>query len=214
MQGGGQDTETRSAISAPANYDERHNRVKLISIMARVKTPQQKKQESYAHDRVDAAEYPHADRKNRPRFKARTKRQLRRSAKQVLASQPEEVLQLQERPKGTWHKTAVPLSEHLTAARKKRIEFEAHNIFRSGYGPKTHARFRRVVESWIKGGSEHSSALADLYRKLLNPDEQGIQAFNGPERSYERHYFLRQFFRREPALKRDFDAWIASFSVQ
>jgi hypothetical protein len=184
----------------------------LISVMARVKTPQQKKQESYAHDRADGPEYPHAERKNRPRFKARTKRQLRRSAKQTLASQPEEILQLQERPKRTWHKTGVPLSAHLIATQKKRIQREAHNIFRKGYGPATHARFRRlVVESWMKGESEHASALADLYRKLLNPDDEGIQAFFGPEYSYERGYFLRQFFIREPVLKRDFDTWIASF---
>lgn len=179
--------------------------------MDRVKPPQQKKQESYAHDRVDAAEYPHADRKNRPRFKSRTKRQLRRTGKQMLASQPEEVMQLQERPKRTWVKTGVPLSEHLIATQKKRIEREAHNIFRRGYGPATHVRFRRVVESWMKGESEHSSTLADLYHKLLNPDDEGIQAFFGPEYSYERGYFLRQFFGREPALKRAFDEWIASF---
>ena len=179
--------------------------------MARVKTPQQKKQESYAHDRVDGADYPHADRKNRPRFKARTTRQLRRSAKQMLASQPEEVVQLQERPKRRWHKTGVPLSERLIATQKKRIEREAYNIFRKRYGPATHARFRRVVESWMKGKSDHSSELAGLYRKLLNPDDEGIQAFFGPEYSYERGYFLRQFFHREPVLKRDFDKWIASF---
>jgi len=128
----------------------------------------------------------------------------------MLASQPEEVLQLQERPKRKWRKTGVPLSERLMATRKKRIEREAHNIFRKGYGPATHARFRRVVESWMKGESEHSSALADLYRKLLNPDDEGIQAFFGPEYSYERGYFLRKFFSREPALQRDFDEWIAS----
>ncbi|HXS95593.1 MAG TPA: hypothetical protein VN736_13400 [Candidatus Limnocylindrales bacterium] len=179
--------------------------------MARAKTPQQKKQDSYAHDRADGAEYPHAERKNRPRFKARTKRQLRRAAKQMLASQPEDVLQLQERPKRKWHKTGVALSEHLIDTQKKRIELEAHNIFRKGYGPATHARFRRVVESWMKGESEHSSALADLYRKLLNPDDEGIQAFFGPEYSWERGYFIRQFFSREPALKRTFDGWLASF---
>ena len=63
----------------------------------------------------------------------------------------------------------------------------------------------------MKGESEHSSALADLYRKLLNPDDEGIQAFFGPEYSWERGYFIRQFFSREPALKRTFDGWLASF---
>ncbi len=179
--------------------------------MARRKTPQQKKEDSYAHDRVDGAEYPHAGRKNRPRFKARTKRQLRRAAKQILATQAEDTVQIRERPKRKWHKYTVSLSDHLAATQKKRVEREAHNIFRKGYGPATHARFRRVVESWIKSQSEHSLALADLYRKLLNPGTEGIQAFFGSEYSYERSYFLRQFFRREPALKRDFDQWIASF---
>jgi hypothetical protein len=141
----------------------------IVRAMARVKTPQQKKQESYAHDRADGGDHPHADRKNRPQFKARTKRQLRRTAKQMLASQPEEVLQLQERPKRTWQKTGVPLSEHLTATQKKQIEREAHNIFRKGYGPATHARFRRVLESWMKGESENSSALDGFVSQTSQP---------------------------------------------
>jgi hypothetical protein len=63
----------------------------------------------------------------------------------------------------------------------------------------------------MNGKSEHSSALADLYRKLLNPDDEGIQAFYRPGYSRERGSFLTQFFSKEPALKRDFDEWLASF---
>ena len=38
--------------------------------MGRFKTPQLKKLESYAHDRTEGSEYPHADRRNRPIVKA------------------------------------------------------------------------------------------------------------------------------------------------
>ncbi len=181
---------------------------KLMTVMPRPKTPQQKKQESYAHDRIEHAEYPHAARKVRPRFKAAIKRKLRRTARQILASEPEEVLQLPERPARKWQKTSVPLTRHLAETRRRRIEFEAHNIFRSGYGPKTHARFRRVLESWMQGGSEQSAALAALYRTIFNPDEHGIQPFYAWRPSYERLYFLNRFFSREPELKIRFDLWI------
>ncbi len=128
----------------------------------------------------------------------------------MLASQPEEVLQLQERPKWGWQKTGVRLPEHLTATLKNRIEREAHNIFRRGYGPATHARFRRVLNCWMSSASDHSSALADLYRKILNPDAEGGYRFSGPNRIDERRYFLTQFFRRDPALKSAFKKWMAS----
>jgi hypothetical protein len=178
--------------------------------MSRLKTPQQKKQASYAHDRVEGGEYPHADRKNRPRLKALAQRQHRRTAKQVLASKPDEVLQLQERPQLRWAKNAVRLSEHLIETQRQRIEREAHNIFRKGYGPATHARFRRVVQSWMKGGSEQSASLADFYRAVINPDDDGRPP-NGRVRLSKRRYFLRQFFSREPKLKSSFDDWMASF---
>src|SRR5438067_859261 len=98
--------------------------------MARFKTPQQKKKNSYAHDRVEGGEYPHADRKNRPRVKARGQWQLRRVSKQLLAWQAEEVLQLPERSRRTWGKSGVRLREHLESTLRHRIEREAHNIFR------------------------------------------------------------------------------------
>src|SRR5271170_6522420 len=119
--------------------------------MARLKTPQQKKMDSYAHDRVEGGEYPHADRKNRPRVKAFGQRKLRRISKQLLAWQPEEVLQLPERPRWTWQKSSIRLPEHLESTQRQRIEREAHNIFRRGYSPATHAGFRRVLQSWMKG---------------------------------------------------------------
>jgi hypothetical protein len=46
--------------------DEVLNWVKLTILWLVWKTPQQKKQASYAYDRIDTGEYPHADRKNRP----------------------------------------------------------------------------------------------------------------------------------------------------
>ena len=176
--------------------------------MSRLKKPQQKKQASYAHDRVEGGEYPHADRKNRPRLKALAQRQHRRTAKQMLASKPDEVLQLQERPRLRWTKNAVRLPDHLIETQRQRIEREAHNFFRKGYGLATHAHFRRVVQSWMKGGSEQSASLADLYR--ANPDED-VRPPNEKVRLSKRRYFLRQFFNREPKLKSCFENWIASF---
>ena len=182
----------------------------MIIRMSRLKTPQQKKQASYAHDRVEGGEYPHADRKNRPRLKALAQRQHRRTAKQMLANKPDEVLQLQERPQLRWAKNTVRLPEHLIETQRQRIEREAHNIFRKGYSPATHARFRRVIQSWMKGGSEQSASLADFYRAVINPDDDGRPP-NGRVRLSKRRYFLRQFFSREPKLKSSFDDWVASF---
>jgi hypothetical protein len=88
--------------------------------MARPKTPQQKKEDSYAHDRVEGGEYPPADRKNRPRVKALVQRELRRISKQLLASQPEDVLQLAQRPRWTWRKSNVRLPEHLESTQRHR----------------------------------------------------------------------------------------------
>src|SRR5262245_51258825 len=178
--------------------------------MSRLKTTQEKKQASYAHDRVEGGEYPHADRKNRPRLKALAQRQHRRRAKQMIASKPDEVLQLQERPRLRWIKNSVRLSKHLIETQRQRIEREAHNIFRKGYGPTTHARFRRVIQSWMKGGSEQSESLADFYRAIINPDE-GAPPPNQRARLSKRRYFLRLFFNREPKLKNCFENWIASF---
>jgi len=178
--------------------------------MSRLKTPQEKKQASYAHDRVEGGEYPHADRKNRPRLKALAQRQHRRTTKQMIASKPDEVLQLQERPRLKWIKNSLRLSKHLIETQTRRIEREAHNIFRRGYGPATHARFRRVIQSWMRGGSEQSASLADLYRAIINPDEDALPP-NERVRLSKRRYFLRLFFNREPELKSCFENWIASF---
>ena len=80
-------------------------RAKLFTRMARVKTPQQKKKDSYAHDRVEGGEYPHADRKNRPRVKAFGQRELRRISKATACpARPKRCLQLPDRPRWTWHK--------------------------------------------------------------------------------------------------------------
>jgi hypothetical protein len=180
--------------------------------MSRLKTPQQKKKESYAHDRVEGGEYPHADRKNRPRVKARGQREFRRTAKQLLTSQPEAVLQLpQVRIRRTWLKRGVPLPKHLEATQRHRIEREAWNLFRKGYGPATHARFRRVLQSWMQGNTEQSSSLAEFYFGILNqfPDELPGQEWYALHRG-----FLRNFFSSEPELKRDFQNWIAVVKKQ
>jgi len=71
--------------------------------MPRFKTPQQKKKDSYAHNRVKGGEYPHADRKNRPRVKAFGQRELRRISKQLATS-------------------GVRLPEHLESTQRQRIE--------------------------------------------------------------------------------------------
>jgi hypothetical protein len=183
-------------------------RVKIVPSMARPKTPQQKKEDSYAHDRVEGGEYPHADRKNRPRVKALVQRELRRISKQLLASQPEDVLQLAQRPRWTWRKSNVRLPEHLESTQRHRIEREAHNIFRSGYGPATHVRFRRVLLSWMKGRSEYSSSVAQFYVSVLNLADSLHPPVYGPGSLHQRRDFLKQFFAKEPGLKRAFQNWV------
>ncbi len=183
-------------------------RAKLFTRMARVKTPQQKKKDSYAHDRVEGGEYPHADRKNRPRVKAFGQRELRRISKQLLARQAEEVLQLPDRPRWTWHKSSVRLPEHLESTQRQRIEREAHNIFRRGYTPATHARFRRVLQSWMRGSSEHSSSVAQFSMSVLSLADPLHPPVYGPGSLYQRRDFLREFFVKEPGLKRDFQKWV------
>ncbi len=178
--------------------------------MAGFRTPQQKKEQSYERDRVDRGEYPHADRKNRPRVKAAGWQQVRRASRQLLASQPEEVLQMPSRPRVTWRDRGIRLSEHVASTQRLRIEREAHNLFRRGYGPATHARFRRVVESWLKGGSEQSAALAEFYSSVLNRFPGEPQGDCIPRDLTERRYFLLSFFAKEPELKRRFQKWIAS----
>jgi hypothetical protein len=176
--------------------------------MTRFKTPQQKKNDSYAHDRVEGGQYPHADRKNRPRVKAFGQRELRRISKQLLAWQPEEVLQLPERPRWAWQKNGVRLPEHLESTQRQRIEREAHNIFRKGYGPATHARFRRVLQSWMKGSSEYSSFVAQFCMSVLNLADELHPPVYGPGSLHQRRDFLRQFFAKEPGLDRDFRNWV------
>ena len=186
-------------------------RAKLFTRMARFKTPQQKKKESYAHDQVEGGEYPHADRKNRPRVKALGQRQLRRRSKQLITSQPAEVLQLPERPLWTWQKSGVRLPEHLKRTKRHRIEREAHNLFRKGYDPATHARFRRVMQSWMEGATEQSASLAEFYLGVLShfPGERKDPP-SGQAWLPQRRDFLRQFFSEEPELKSRFQSWIAA----
>jgi len=172
--------------------------------MGRFKTPREKKRQSYAHGRVEGGEYPHADRKNRPRVKARGQRKLRRTAKQMLASQPEEVQLLPDgRARGTWSKSGVRLPEHLESTQRARIQREAHNLFRRGYGPATHARFARVVRSWMNGASERSASLAEFYFNELMDSTR-------PAGIDRRREFLDQFFGQEPELKAEFQNWITA----
>jgi hypothetical protein len=171
--------------------------------MTRAKSPQQKKEESYAHDQVEGGEYPHADRKNRPRVKAFGQRELRHRAKQILASQPEETLQLPTKPRWRWGKSGVRLPEHLESTRHQRLAREAHNIFRKGYSRATHARFRHVIQSWIQSNSQ---PIAEFYHGVLNrfPDEPVYG-----NSMTQRRDFLRQFFASEPDLRGSFEHWIS-----
>jgi hypothetical protein len=178
--------------------------------MVRTKTPQQKKKESYAHDRVDRGEYLHADRRNRPLVKARGRRELRRVSKLLLASQPEEVLQMPGLFRQTWHGRSISLPEHLERVKRRRIEREEQNVSRARYGPESAARFRRIVKSLMKDGRNRSAALAEFYSGVLNrfPDEtQGREFFPGLTELRE---MVARAFANSPGLKLRFQKWIAS----
>jgi hypothetical protein len=182
--------------------------VAYLSMTSRAKTPQQKKHESYANDRVEGGEYAHADRKNRPRVKARGQRQLRRASKQQIKIQDPEELQLASRASTRWLNSTVGLAEHLTQTNLRRVWRESHNLFRQGYGPNTHARFRAVIESWMAGATGHSVTLAEFYAEQL-------AVISGDDRStargIRRHTeFLSQFFANEPQLLIRFEKWISN----
>ena len=72
-------------------------------------------------------------------------------------------------------KNGVRLRKLVEETQESRIARSAHNIFKHGYSPVTHARFRRrVLRSWMKRQSEQSLALAKFYWGVLRgvPDEQ------------------------------------------
>ena len=46
-------------------------------------TPQRKKKQSYAHDRVEGGEYPHADRRNHPIVRALGNRRVRHRGESI-----------------------------------------------------------------------------------------------------------------------------------
>jgi len=62
----------------------------------------------------------------------------------------------------------------------------------------------------MEGGSQYSAQLAEYYHGILNGFPGEIQlACTGPlDRTRE---FVVRFFHKEPALRRRFEAWIASF---
>jgi hypothetical protein len=191
--------------------------------MGRFKTPQRKKKESYAHDRMEGGEYPHADRRNRPQVKAQGNRQLRRRANQLLAAEPGEIVQLPRRMNRDWLKSSQRLPDYLERTKINHITREANNIFRRGYSYATHTRFRRVLKTWMNGDTQYSSALADYYHGLLNGFPQELHAasiladkwsWGGYLRLSERRRFLKRFFSVEPDLKHQFQNWIESLRTK
>ena len=80
-----------------------------------------------------------------------------------------------------------------------RVQREAHNIFRSGYSEGNHAKFRRVLTTWMLGRSRHLVGLARFYRSFFE-EELPIRArFMDVRRN-----FLTEFFAKEPALGRKY----------
>jgi hypothetical protein len=170
--------------------------------MGRPKTPQQKKREAYSHDRVQSPGCPHGTRRNRPEVKALNHRQKRRAVNRAVESEPEQ--DAIEREIGTSHwRDTDPLRERVQLKLNGRVQREAHNIFRSGYGEENHAKFRRVLTTWMLGRSRHLVGLARFYRSFFE-EELPIRArFMDVRRN-----FLTQFFAKEPALGRKFQRWI------
>jgi len=178
--------------------------------MGRLKTPQKKKEESYKHDRVDRCKNPHADRKNRPRVKARGRRQLRRVSKLLLAAQAEDVLQLPNLFRQTWHGKAIPLPDHLERAKRRRIERAERDVPVALTGPKAAVRFRRIVESMMGIRSKPALYVAEFYSGVLNrfPGETPGREFF--PRLTELRDMVARAFANSPGLERRFREWIAS----
>ncbi len=170
--------------------------------MGRPKTPQQKKSEAYSHDRVQSRGCPHGTRRNRPEVKALNHREKRHAVNRAVESGAEQDAIEREIGIGHWPDTD-PLRERVEFKLDGRVQREAHNIFRSGYSAENHAKFRRVLMTWMVGRSRHLVGLARFYRSF-SEEELPIRA-----RSRDvRRDFLTQFFAKEPALKRKFQRWI------
>ena len=170
--------------------------------MGRPKTPQQKKNEAYSHDRVQSRGCPHGTRRNRPEIKSLNHRQKRHAVNRAVESEAEQGAVEKKVGVGDWPDTD-PLRERVQLKLKGRVQREAHNIFRSGYNEGNHARFRRVLMTWMLGNSPHLLGLARFYRSFFE-EELPINA----RFVDERRDFLTQFFAKEPGLKRKFQRWI------
>ena len=169
--------------------------------MGRSKTPQQKKREAYAYDRVQGRGCPHGLRRNHPDAKALNHRQKRHAVNRTAETEAEQ--SAVEKSIGSTRGRTDPLAERVQSKLNGRVAREAHNIFRSGYSEENHARFRRVLIAWMQGRSRHLSDLARFYRAYFE-EEIPIRV-----RSIDlRRTFLTQFFGKEPALERKFRRWI------
>jgi len=170
--------------------------------MGRSKTPQEKKREAYAHDRVQGQGCPHGRRRNRPEVKALNHRQKRHAVNRVAESEAEQGA-IERTIGGSHGRDTDPLQERVQFKLNARVQRESHNIFRSGYSAETHARFRRVLMTWMQGRSRHLVDLARFYRSYFE-EEIPIAC-----RTVDvRRDFLTQFFAKEPALERRFRRWI------
>ena len=140
-------------------------------------------------------------------MKALNHRQKRRAVNQAAESEAEQGAIEKAIGISHWPDTD-PLRERLQLKFNGRVQREAHNIFRSGYSEENHARFRRVLATWMEGRSRHLVDLARFYGSYFE-EEIPIVA-----RSIDvRRSFLTQFFAKEPALEKKFRRWIQQIGM-
>lgn len=182
----------------------------------RRKTPQQRKAEEYAHERVSAAEHPHLARVARPRRRARGHRNERRAVAQVLvkaASEDADDLTTKARvrpPQPALWKASKPLTERLGATRARRTLQELSNALADGSGRAGDAQARRILDALLQS-TRHGVQLAlCLDEMIADSARKGGMRWTADGTAAER---LRELLRDDPARLRRMREWICACGI-
>ena len=138
----------------------------------RSRDPEKEKQRDYDSQRISDAEYPHAERRNRPRRRARLHRAHRREESQILAGMMQEPDAETPFPTGRrgdsrLYTDSTPLGESVERRLLKRVRRTGYNLTKRPYRPEDREAFERMLQSIVAG---RSAALAEeMYRRLDSP---------------------------------------------
>lgn len=184
--------------------------------MPRRKTPQQKKEAAYEHERFSMAEYPHSARRNKPRDRAQEERRFRRKSNELVrvpqkaASQEDLEPVLNRRIRGSNYLLGGPcisLREKVDATLELRIGRTAWNCFKDPYSPRGREKFKKILISVMRGRSDKSAALARMFQDLICGEHFGYWGFLTQSFS-DRQNWVRRFLADEPEVGAELRKWI------